>query len=118
MALSADLRTKLNHAFKNRGDFGPKAGPGRDAMRGLLLDAVESGFSEDTVAELLNPFFYRGINDPYGRGGLLEDLDTETIAALINYAKGCTKMSARESQAAFFDAFPDMLARYEHLAGD
>lgn len=85
-------------------------------MRGLLLDGTELGFADDDLLQLLNPYYFKGINDPYGRGLLLEDWSQFEFAAQIAYAAGCTKQNARVAQANWFAAFPGMLAAYEELA--
>jgi hypothetical protein len=121
MGLSKTLREALKEGFSGKeGGSGTNAGPGRAAVRALMRDAVDAGLSEDEVINFAKPAFYRGTNDPFGGGQLLEDRTLRNLAA---YAKSCSgdgtdgQGSTTEAQAAFFKAFPDLQALYIELAG-
>jgi hypothetical protein len=120
--LSEKLRDQLEKRFDDEGNFGTHAGPSEAAVRRLLKQGLAAGLSEKQVSNFLHPGFYRGAADPYGGGKLFKDLTPEQLTALSEYAgkqRGSglgANQSATASQAAFFEAFPDLQAKYVSLA--
>jgi hypothetical protein len=120
--LTEKLRDQLEKRFDEQGNFGTRAGPTEAAVRRLMRQGLAAGLDEKAVGNFLNPAFYRGAADPYGGGKLLHDLTPEQLTALSKYAgkqqgSGLSETGgATAAQAAFFEAFPDLQAKYVSLA--
>lgn len=120
--LNQNQRGMLHDAFNGQGNFGTQAGPTEDAVRRLMRQGLDAGLGNGQVNNFLNPAFYRGVNDPFGGGRLLQDLSPDQLQALARYAgqqqgNGLDEHGGSgEAQAAFFQAFPELQARYEQLA--
>lgn len=104
---------------------GPKAGPGKAAVRRLMLHGVAAGLTGEEVDAFANPAFYRGINDPFGRGGLIDEVtDADALHTLAAYAASCkgtglVNGGSTKAQSAFFDHFDgtatDYRAKYQAM---
>jgi hypothetical protein len=120
--LTEKLRNQLEKRFDDEGDFGTRAGPTEAAVRRLMRQGLAAGLTEKEAGNFLHPAFYRGAADPYGGGKLFKDLTPEQLKALSEYAGKQSGSglgghgSATASQAAFFEAFPDLQQKYISLA--
>lgn len=111
MAFPEGLQTILDEAFKGERKYGPKAGPGRQGVKRLMVRGLAVGLTKWEVEQFAQPGFYRGINDPYGGSRLLDDVTSkEDLKALSDYAKTCSgsgivEGGSTKAQSDFFDAF-------------
>lgn len=113
--LNANQRAMLDERFGGQGGFGPKTGPGEDAIRRLMRQGLAAGLGNGAVNQYMNPAFVRAVNDPYGGGRLLRNLEPSQLRSLSQFARGVTG-NATEAQTQFFNRFPGMQEQYSGMA--